>query len=152
MACFVFSDILYELLVSIIGRTSYGKIYLVLYGDQAKWVGRATTKTGLGRLVRYLTYFLFMFFYPVQKNNKKSFLLFFYYCCVDFTSSMFMIFGRIQRTILFIFFSVGKDFYYVKSSKAFYRVLLIVCCLLLFFLDLYGGFNVSINYKTVFSH
>lgn len=64
---------------------------------------------------------------------------------------MIQIVNRIQRTILFTYFYSGKDYYYSKRNRVFCRLLIFICCLLLFFMDLYGGYNGGLHYKTIFS-
>lgn len=153
ISCVLLNNVLSKILLNIIGLTPYGKAYLYLAqagGNDAKWLGATAVNSGLGRIVRYFIYSIIMIFYP-KDARKKNYLLFFVFCCINFSSAMIQIVNRIQRTILFTYFYSGKDYYYSKKNRVFCRLLIFICCLLLFFMDLYGGYNGGLHYKTIFS-
>lgn len=146
---FCFSVFIFPKLIrgvfSIIAMTSYSS-----YLWDSTFGGKAEISSGLGRMLRYLVYFLITLCLPNNKNNRKLSALFLFYITTDFLAQSILILNRIGRCVIFLYEPLTYEVYKSRKQQQLYFLIMIFCILILFYLDLHNGFYGSIPYVSIF--
>jgi hypothetical protein len=137
------TNLFFELIVS---KTPFAHYYGI-----TRWWENATLSSGLGVLVRFITYFVMLL--PCINDNKKeenkTLLLFLISIFFDLLSMKIFIFTRISRGLLFSYFLMIKE---IKTGKSRYRsvfLIIIYFLILIYFIGVLQSNN-SVPYRSIF--
>lgn len=138
-----------NLLATLLANTGYGSY------TTSKWFDPAETESGLGMIVRYISYFSILLFFPIDKvkNGKFILALFTLYTVIDIISIQVTIINRIGRGFIFCYLPC---IYYISTTQYKYRqiaVFLVWGILAVSFLrQLTTGFNHCAPYMSIFNN
>lgn len=138
-----------NLLATLLSYTEYGNY------TTSVWFDPIEMDSGLGMIVRYISYFFILLFFPIDKvkNGKFILALFTLYIVIDIISIQVTIMNRVGRGFIFCYLPC---IYYISTTKYKYRQIatfLVWGILAVSFLrQLTTGFNHCAPYMSIFNN
>lgn len=137
-----------NLLSKILLETSYGNY------TNSIWFDPVEMGSGIGMILRYISYFFILIFFPLDKvkNGKFILALFTLYIVIDIISVQVTIINRIGRGFIFCYLPC---IYYLTTTPFKHRQIAVAITWSILFLNfltlLYSGFNHCAPYTSIFN-